>query len=196
MHKDLPVASGRAPITWLSNGLAVDLQSRDPRSPKPDLTPLVGFLGTPILLVFTVLGIHLGATGADLGLRVLATLGGACGLMLGQALVYGAAVLLDEWSRRRERCQLEINPNRIRVWQGRKLLLDAPPSHVTSWGEGPGIDLVGLGEHVQLFTAHDPDLAAWLVGQVRTVRSQSRTMTRPTYAAVRALDQVLRRVNA
>ncbi|MEO0602411.1 MAG: hypothetical protein AAF211_13295 [Myxococcota bacterium] len=195
MDLHLPTTLDRAAITWLPNGLSVDLKVSDPRAPKPDLTPLVGFIGTPVLLLFTILGISAGiATGERL--QLLATLGGAAGLLLGQSLVYGAAVLLEEWSLLRECARLDIGPNRIRVRQGRRTLLDAPASQVTSWDEGPAIDLVGLGEHVQLYTSHDPELARWLVARVREVRRNARTMTRPKYAQVRAIDQVLQRINA
>lgn len=195
MHPDLPAALDRAAVTWHPNGLSVELLVRDPRAEKPDLTPLVGFLGTPVLLAFTVLGIQLGAATGD-QLQLLATLGGAIGLLLGQAIVYGAAVLVDEWAHLRDRCTLDIGPNRIRARWGRRVLLDAPPDQVTSWDEGPSLDLVGFGDHVQLYTAHDPELARWLVAQVREVRRQARTMVRPRYAEVRALDQVLGRVVA
>lgn len=195
MHDDLSTALDRAAVDWLPSGLSVELRVRDPRAPRPDLTPLVGFLGTPVLLLFTVLGITVGTSAGD-PLTLLATLGGAAGLLLGQAIVYGAAVLVEELAHARERCRLDVGPNRIRVRRGRKVLLDVPPGQVTAWSDGPALDLVGLGDHVQIYTEHDADLAQWLVGRVREVRRQARTMARPRYAEVRAIDQVLKRLEA
>jgi len=194
MHPRIPAALERAAVTWQPAGLSVELQRRDPRDPQPDLTPLVGFLGTPILLMSTVIGIHLGTSRGE-SLRLVATLGGATGLLLGQAIVYAAAVLLDEWTHRRDTCRLEIGPQRIRVRRGRKVLLDAPPGQVTAWNEGTSIELVGLGDHVQLFTARDPELARWLVARIREMRTQARMMMRPAYAQVHALDRILERVH-
>ena len=173
--------------------MSIELRRRDPRHPRPDFTALVGFLGTPILLLFTVVGIQAGtATGESL--RLIATLGGATGLLLGQAVVYATAVLLDEWTHLRDRCRLDIGMQRIRVVRGRTVLFEAPPSQVTSWDEGPSIELVGHGDHIQLFTSHDPQLARWLVARVRDVRTQARSMVKPAFTHVRALDRIFARV--
>lgn len=174
--------------------MTVSLRHRDPLVPSVDLAPLVAFGGAPLTLWLTLMGLQAGAHWVlDPQLRVLVALGGAVGLFVGQALSYAVFVGLEILRARRECCEIDVGPARIRVRRGRRILLDLPPEQVFASVRGPILTLEGAGQRFELWASPPGSSAAvgWIAACLDELHEQALSAPRPPASVALALHRVV-----
>lgn len=182
------------PLAWHAHGMTVSLRHRDPLSPSVDLAPLVAFGGAPLTLWLTLIGLQAGAHWVmDPQLRVLVALGGALGLFTGQALSYAIFVGLEILRARRERCEIDIGPARIRVRRGRRTLLELPPEQVFASARGRTLVLEGAGQRIELWASPEgtAEAVGWVAACLTELHEQALAAPRPPASVALALHRVV-----